>query len=114
MADVAAEAGDGRSVILVSEDEEQFSLPWKAAIQSELIRLAVTDDDEEDEEDNTADEHIEPIKMHRISSPCLKKVVEFLVHHSEDPMHEIRHPLPADSFNQVRRTLHLTTLLACN
>lgn len=91
----------GCMVILVSEEEEEFPLPWKAAIQSDLVRHAVTDGDDEDDDPGDDIKEIEPIKMIRVNSPCLKKVVEFLMHHSEDPMHEIAHPLPADTFEQV-------------
>jgi hypothetical protein len=82
------------SITLVSEDEQHFTLPIGAAMQSVLLKDIITTDEE-------GFDHTEHISMTRISGRCLEKVVAFLKHHHKEPLVEIAHPLPADSFDQV-------------
>ena len=102
MADNDATDATGRKVTLIGEGGETFEIPLKAAKASILIKDTVSAD--EGAEDGTGDEQmtLEPINMPRVKGACLKKIVEFLIHHSEDPMKEIPHPLPADTFSEVR------------
>ena len=99
---------DTREVTLLGGDGKAFTLPFKAAIQSVLVKDTLSGYEEEgvdeDEEGDDAEKPVvyEPIEMQRVSSSTLEKIVDFLKHHDEEPINEIPHPLPADTFEQVR------------
>lgn len=88
---------DGRTVKLRSKDGDEFELSAKAAKQSALIKTSIEcEDDEEEEED-----HEECIDIIKVGSSCLEKVVEFLKHHSEEPMDAIETPLSGNTLDEV-------------
>jgi hypothetical protein len=102
---------DKTVVTLASADGETFVLPYKAAIQSVLVKdtlpgadddFVTVGDDEEESLDNQ-EAVFETIEIPRVSGACLGMVVEFLKHHAIEPVSEIPHPLPHDTFEQVRR-----------
>ncbi|GKY93073.1 hypothetical protein MPSEU_000275600 [Mayamaea pseudoterrestris] len=97
MVDGSTTVSDNYMVTLSGSDGGEFVLPFKAAIQSILLKdtLLVDEDEEEPHTPPT-----ETIALERVKSETLTKVVEFLKHHENDPMPEIPHPLPHDTFEQ--------------
>ena len=102
---------DNREVTLIGGDGTEFTLPFRAAIQSELVKdtfsnvvqdVIEEEDDDDDEDANDQPAALEPMELKRVCSATLEKIVEFLKHHYEEPIDEIPHPLPANSFEEVR------------
>eukprot|EP00566_Odontella_aurita_P026471 CAMPEP_0113542190 /NCGR_PEP_ID=MMETSP0015_2-20120614/9465_1 /TAXON_ID=2838 /ORGANISM="Odontella" /LENGTH=177 /DNA_ID=CAMNT_0000442211 /DNA_START=308 /DNA_END=838 /DNA_ORIENTATION=- /assembly_acc=CAM_ASM_000160 len=92
------ETVDERVVKLRSKDGDEFELSAKAAKLSALIKTSIECDEEDEDEDDQ-----EPIvvDMLKVESSCLEKVVEFLEHHSEDPMDAIETPLNGNTLDEV-------------
>ena len=67
------------------KDELRVTVSRKAAEMSELIKSMLADDDDDSE--------IPEIPLLEVSSDVLKKVVEFLNKHKDDPMKQISKPI---------------------
>jgi hypothetical protein len=50
------------------------------------------------------------VECARVSGECLEQIVKFLKKNIEDPLNEIPHPLPADSFREVRIYTRMPTM----
>mmetsp|Transcript_25566 Transcript_25566/g.35995 ORF Transcript_25566/g.35995 Transcript_25566/m.35995 type:complete len:164 (+) Transcript_25566:202-693(+) len=81
-------AADDDLVELRSKDGDVIEIPYSAAQLSELVRDSVADDERE-------------VQVLRVSTDCLKKVVEFLKYHVREPMVAIPTPLGASSFEEI-------------
>jgi len=86
----------GPDVTLESSDGTKYSLPYSAAKLSNTVKDAQgdLDDDEEMEEPRE-------VKIPKVASRCLEKVVAFLKHYREEPMDVIKTPLEENEFSKV-------------
>jgi len=75
---------------LVSLDNETFSIPKKIAVMSELVKTMAEGDKEENE-----------IPLPNVKSSVLKKVVEYMRYHSDNPAKEIEKPLKSANMAEV-------------
>jgi len=82
--------GDDDKLKLVSQEEEKFVVPRKVAIMSELVKTMVEGDREEKE-----------IPLPNVKALTLKKVVEYMKYHSENPPKEIEKPLKSANMAEV-------------
>ncbi|KAL9187772.1 hypothetical protein ACHAXT_006150 [Thalassiosira profunda] len=89
-----ADAADGPTIKLVSRSGDPFELPYAAARLSQTVKDAQSCE----EDDNDDPEDVEIVK---VDTPCLEKVVEFLKHHQEEPLTEIKTPLEENTFDGV-------------
>ena len=71
-------------VILISKEEARVEISRKAACQSKLMESMLLEEPENGEE----------IPLLEVPTNILHKVVEFLNHHMDDPMAEIKKPIP--------------------
>ena len=79
-------------VTLTSSEGESFDLPADAASEiSELVKDTINCNDEENE-----------VTLPRVSTECLRRIVEFMKHNHEEKMMEIPTPLNGSTFNEVR------------
>jgi len=74
------------SVFLKSSDGVIESLPYDAAITSELVKMSIECDDEINCDLGN------PIELPNVDSSCLKKIVEFLIHYNMETMTPIQTP----------------------
>ena len=74
-----------------NESERDFEISYKAAKLSELVRELAT----------TSPDSSNAIELSRVDEATLEKVVEFLIHHMEDPMNEIPCPLGGTMFREI-------------
>ena len=118
-------------VKLVSADGGEFELSLDAAMHSQLIRNTFNrgEDDEDDDDDdalahsaatspdggsssrnnnnnNSGSEGLlllqqQPIELLRVGKRCLEKVVDFLKHYHDEPLHDIPTPLQGSTFEEV-------------
>lgn len=75
---------------LVSQENDNFQIPKKVAIMSELIKTMAEGDTEEKE-----------IPLPNVKGEVLKKVVQYMKYHSENPAKEIEKPLKSSDMGQV-------------
>ena len=68
--------------------------PYAAARLSQTVKDAQSCE----EDDNDDPEDVEIVK---VDTACLEKVVEFLKHHQEEPLTEIKTPLEENTFDGV-------------
>lgn len=78
-----------------SDSEREFEIAARAASVSEVVRNSLGEDDENELAGT------ETIDLSRVSTACLEKIVEFMVHHDEEEMNEIPTPLGGNSFNEI-------------
>jgi len=78
------------TIYLVSKEEEKFPISKKAAVKSELVRTML-----DGEEDATE------IPLPNVKSTTLKKVMEYLVYHLNNPAKEIEKPLKSKEMKEV-------------
>ena len=71
-------------IILVSNDKVSFPIAMDIAIEFQLVKSLLSMD---------PDEHT--IEFSNVNAQHLKKVVDYLVYHSETPAKEIPRPLPS-------------------
>lgn len=74
-----------------NESEREFEISYKAAKLSEFVRTI----QEATPDGSTA------IDLARVDEPTLEKVVEFLLHHMDEPMNEIPTPLGGNSLAEI-------------
>lgn len=80
-------------VSLISQDGEQFVVPFDVATMSELVKTMFDPDQPEDE--------VQEIPLPNIKTSILAKVIEFLTHYKVEPMTEIEKPLKSSNMNEV-------------
>ncbi|CAD6184301.1 unnamed protein product [Caenorhabditis auriculariae] len=91
---MTAETGNERKIKLTSSDNEVFDVPRDVIRLSNTINTLLQDLGLDDSEEDTT----EAIPVSNVSSPILKKVIQWCQHHREDP-------LPTeDSDNREKRT----------
>eukprot|EP01082_Thalassiosira_pseudonana_P003499 g3524.t1 g3524 contig12:2248609-2249297(+) len=88
-------SGSGPSIKLISRAGDSFELPYAAAILSQTVKDAQSCEDDEE------NENPDDVEIVKVESRCLEKVVEFLVHHLEEPLAEIKTPLEDNTFDGV-------------
>eukprot|EP00542_Grammatophora_oceanica_P017267 CAMPEP_0194048862 /NCGR_PEP_ID=MMETSP0009_2-20130614/28791_1 /TAXON_ID=210454 /ORGANISM="Grammatophora oceanica, Strain CCMP 410" /LENGTH=177 /DNA_ID=CAMNT_0038694869 /DNA_START=66 /DNA_END=599 /DNA_ORIENTATION=+ len=85
-------------VILVSKENEKFSVPVTAAKLSKIVESTIdTNDDDEHEDGKTLME----IPMKKVSGAILYKVIEYCTHHQAEPMTEITTPLKSSRIEDM-------------
>lgn len=85
------DADDSNETIkLVSQEEEKFTVPKKVAMQSELVKTMAEGDREETD-----------IPLPNVKSSVLKKVVEYMRYHADNPSKEIEKPLKSANMAEV-------------
>ena len=90
-----AKMDDQKIVQLTSKDGDSFTLKTKEAKLSQFVETTIGCKDDDDE-----DEDVE-ILLSKVGSECLAMVVEFLKHHSLDPLEPIETPLRGNSLEGV-------------
>lgn len=88
-------SGSGPTIKLISRSGDSFELPYAAAILSQTVKDAQSCEDDEE------NENPDDVEIVKVESRCLEKVVEFLVHHLEEPLAEIKTPLEDNTFDGV-------------
>jgi len=83
------DSGDDK-LKLVSQEEEKFPITRKVALQSELVKTMVEGD--KDEKD---------IPLPNVKGNVLKRVVDYMNHHSDNPAKEIEKPLKSANMAEV-------------
>ena len=90
-------------VELLSQEGEKFKVPKAVAVQSELVKTMIDDndeDDDEDEDDDAADS--QEIPLPNVKASVLTKVIEFCKYHATNgPMAEIEKPLKSAQMTDV-------------
>jgi len=74
--------GDDDVLELESQEKEKYSVPKKVAVMSELVKTMAEGDKEE-----------KVIPLPNVKGAVLKKVVEWMKHHVDNPAKEIEKPL---------------------
>jgi len=72
------DGGEEKKLRLVSQEGEKFEVPKKVAITSELVRTMAEGDKEENE-----------IPLPNVKSSVLRKVIEYMRYHVDNPAREI-------------------------
>ena len=81
---------DSKMLKLVSQEGDKFELGKKIACQSELVKTMSEGDKEENE-----------IPLPNVKSHVLKKVIDYLKYHVDNPAREIEKPLKSANMNEV-------------
>lgn len=82
---------DEQMVTLVASDGEKFTVPFKVARLSRMIREAIGEDDEIEDE----------FPIPKINSSTLRLVVEYCTKYTETPMDSIDTPLKGDTIEEI-------------
>lgn len=86
--------GNDRVISLQSREGDSFDLPAAAAAAvSQLVKDAM--------DDPADDEEIIPCPLPRVSTDCLRRIVDFMNHHHKEPMDPIPTPLNGNTFEEV-------------
>jgi S-phase kinase-associated protein 1 len=78
------------AVTIVSQDEQKFAVANKVAKMSELVRTMMD-----------ADSDAKEIPLPNVKGQVLKKVVEYMVHHVDNPPKDIEKPLKSSIMSEV-------------
>jgi hypothetical protein len=84
------DGGDEKKLKLVSQDGDKFEVTKKVAVQSELVKTMAEGDKEENE-----------IPLPNVKASVLKKVVEYMRYHVDNPAREIEKPLKSANMVEV-------------
>jgi len=85
------DGGDSNETLrLESQEGEKFTVPKKVALMSELVKTMAEGDKEENE-----------IPLPNVKSSVLKKVVEYMRYHADNPAKEIEKPLKSANMAEV-------------
>lgn len=87
---VQDDAGEEKKLRLVSQEGEKFKVSKKIAISSELVKTMAEGDKEENE-----------IPLPNVKSSVLRKVVEYMKYHVDNPAREIEKPLKSTNMSEV-------------
>jgi len=82
--------GEEKKLRLVSSDGEKFEVSKKIATSSELVKTMAEGDKEENE-----------IPLPNVKSAVLRKVVEYMKYHVDNPAREIEKPLKSANMSEV-------------
>jgi len=85
-----ADSDDDKKLKLISNEGEKFELPKKVAIQSELVKTMAEGDKEAVD-----------IPLPNVKASVLRKVVEYMRYHAENPAKEIEKPLKSANMAEV-------------
>lgn len=83
------DAGD-EMIKLVSQELEKFPVPRKVAVMSELVKTMAEGDSDEKE-----------IPLPNVKAEVLKKVVNYMKYHADNPAKEIEKPLKSANMSEV-------------
>jgi len=83
------DSGDDK-LKLVSQEEDKFPVAKKVALQSELVKTMVEGDKDEKE-----------IPLPNVKGNVLKRVVDYMNHHADNPAKEIEKPLKSANMTEV-------------
>ena len=78
-------SSNNTTLVLVSVEGERVEISAKAAEFSKLITTTITDAGSAEEE----------IPLESVTAPILRKIVEWMEHHTQHPVWKIQHPLKA-------------------
>jgi S-phase kinase-associated protein 1 len=84
------DGGEEKKLRLVSSEGEKFEVSKKIAISSELVKTMAEGDKEENE-----------IPLPNVKSSVLKKVIEYMRYHVDNPAREIEKPLKSANMSEV-------------
>ena len=84
------DGGDEKKLRLVSSEGEKFEVSKKVAVQSELVKTMAEGDKEENE-----------IPLPNVKASVLRKVVEYMKYHVDNPAREIEKPLKSANMAEV-------------
>ena len=84
------DGGDEKRLKLVSQEGDKFEVTKKVAVQSELVKTMAEGDKEENE-----------IPLPNVKASVLKKVVEYMRYHVDNPAREIEKPLKSANMAEV-------------
>jgi len=84
------DGGEEKRLKLVSSEGDKFEVTKKVAVQSELVKTMAEGDKEENE-----------IPLPNVKSSVLKKVVEYMRYHVDNPAREIEKPLKSANMAEV-------------
>ena len=84
------DSGDEKKLKLVSQEGDKFEVTKKVAVQSELVKTMAEGDKEENE-----------IPLPNVKASVLKKVVEYMRYHVDNPAREIEKPLKSANMVEV-------------
>eukprot|EP01040_Poterioochromonas_malhamensis_P005250 gene5250-5630_t len=90
LVDKPPNVASGRTVILLSQEEESFNVPEEVAKMSELVKSMIDEGAGEDE-----------IPISQVKSSILVKVIEFCQHYIAHPMEEIEKPLKSLNMHEL-------------
>ena len=84
------DGGEEKKLKLVSQEGEKFEVTKKVAVQSELVKTMAEGDKEENE-----------IPLPNVKASVLRKVVEYMKYHVDNPAREIEKPLKSANMAEV-------------
>ncbi len=84
------DGNEEKPLVLVSQEGEKHSVPKKTAVQSELVKTMSEGDKEENE-----------IPLPNVKSSVLKKIIEYMKYHQDNPAREIEKPLKSANMSEV-------------
>ena len=84
------DGGEEKKLKLVSQEGEKFEVNKKVAVQSELVKTMAEGDKEENE-----------IPLPNVKASVLRKVVEYMKYHVDNPAREIEKPLKSANMAEV-------------
>ena len=84
------DGGEEKKLKLVSQEGEKFEVSKKVAVQSELVKTMAEGDKEENE-----------IPLPNVKASVLRKVVEYMKYHVDNPAREIEKPLKSANMAEV-------------
>lgn len=82
---------DEQMITLLASDGEKFTVPFKVARLSRMIREAIGEDDEIEDE----------FPIPKVNSLTLKLVVEYCTKYAETPMDSIDTPLKGETIEEI-------------
>ena len=84
------DGGEEKKLRLVSQEGEKFEVSKKVAVQSELVKTMAEGDKAENE-----------IPLPNVKASVLRKVVEYMKYHVDNPAREIEKPLKSANMAEV-------------
>jgi len=81
---------DEKNLKLVSQEGEKFDVTKKVAVQSELVKTMSEGDKEENE-----------IPLPNVKSSVLKRIVDYMKYHVNNPAKEIEKPLKSANMTEI-------------
>jgi S-phase kinase-associated protein 1 len=82
--------GGEQTVILVSQEKKEFKVPKRAAVQSNLVKTALEEDQEAAQ-----------IQLVHISAPIVEKVIQYMEYHKDVEPRRIESPLKSTNMKEL-------------